>query len=86
MFNDFEDFLDFMIFCHTYYELNDVWYYNNDEKGILFEGWFDNPTGNKSNSPSILDEFEKPNYKKRISLDEIYNIWIKVSKTNQLKN
>ena len=38
MFKDFKEFQQFMIFCHTHYELNDVWHFENGDKGILFEG------------------------------------------------
>jgi hypothetical protein len=45
-----------MIFCHTHYELNDVWYFENGDKGILFEGWHNNTTGNQKYTPAKLNE------------------------------
>lgn len=78
MFKNFKDFQQFMIFCHTHYELNDVWHFENGDKGILFEGWWDNPTGNQKYSPAKLSEEEQPTRKKRTKLEEVYEVWQKV--------
>ena len=48
MFKDFKEFKQFMIFCHTHYELNDVWHFENGDKGILFEGAWNNSDGNQN--------------------------------------
>jgi len=78
MFKDFKEFQQFMIFCHTHYELNDVWHFENGDKGILFEGWHNNPTGNQKYTPDKLNEEEKPTHKKRTQLEEVYETWQKV--------
>lgn len=75
MFTTFEEFKNFMIFCHTHYELNDVWNKSSRNKGINFEGWFFNVTGNQEFSPEQLDETQRPLHRKRHSLEEIYETW-----------
>ncbi len=78
MFKDFKEFKQFMIFCHTHYELNDVWHFENGDKGILFEGAWNNSGGNQKYSPFNLPEEQKPQYAKRNSLEEVYEVWQKV--------
>lgn len=75
MFKDFKEFREFMIFCHTHYELNDVWYFENGDKGILFESWATNETGNQKYCPSKLDDKKRPIYKKINTLMEVYEVW-----------
>lgn len=83
-FSDFKEFNQFMIFAHTHYELCDVWHYKNGNKGILFEGWFDNTTGNQKYNPCKLPEDEQPTQRKRVPLEEVYETWLKVK--NNLRN
>ncbi len=78
MFKDFKELQNFMIFCHTHYELNDVWHFENGDKGILFEGWHNNTTGNQKYTPAKLNEQEQPTHKKRTQLEEVYETWQKV--------
>ena len=78
MFKDFKEFKQFMIFCHTHYELNDVWHFENGDKGILFEGAWNNSGGNQKYSPFNLPEEQQPQYAKRNSLEEVYEVWQKV--------
>ena len=78
MFKDFKEFKQFMIFCHTHYELNDVWYFENGNKGILFEGAWKNEGGNQKYSPFNLPEEQQPQYVKRKTLEEVYDVWQKV--------
>lgn len=80
LFKDFKEFKDFMIFCHTHYELNDVWHFEDGEKGILFEGARKNSTGNQKYSPFNLPEEQQPHpkYSKRNGLEEVYEVWQKV--------
>ena len=75
MFNDFKEFNQFMIFCHTHYTLNDVWHYENGDKGIQFEGPWNNSDGNQKYSPFKLPEEKQQEYDKRHSLEEVYNMW-----------
>ena len=78
IFKDFKEFKQFMIFCHTHYELNDVWHFENGNKGILFEGAWNNSGGNQKYSPLNLPEDQQPQYSKRNSLEEVYDVWQKV--------
>jgi len=78
MFKDFKEFQQFMIFCHTHYELNDVWHFENGDKGIFFDGWHNNENGNQKYSPAKLNELEQPTHKKRTKLEEVYEVWQKV--------
>lgn len=79
MFKNINELEDFMIFCHTHYELNDVWRMSENEKGILFEGPHNNDTGNQKYSPFNLKEEKIPLYKKRTKLSELYDVWEKVN-------
>lgn len=78
MFKDFKEFKQFMIFCHTHYELNDVWNFENGDKGILFDGWHNNESGCQKYNPSKLPEEDQPLHKKRTQLEEVYDAWKKV--------
>ena len=86
MFKDEKEFENFMIFCHTHYELNDVWRFENGDKGILFEGYHNNETGCQKYHPNKLPETERPEIdsKKRTQLIEVYEVWNKV-KENLVK-
>ena len=83
MFENFKDFENFMIFCNTHFELNDVWHFENGDKGILFEGWWGNETGNQKYSPYKLPKEEQPKNAKRLCLSEVYDTWIKVKNNLQ---
>ena len=78
MFKDFQEFKQFMIFCNTHYELHDVWHFENGDEGILLEGPWNNFGGNQKYSPFNLPEEQKPQYAKRNSLEEVYEVWQKV--------
>jgi hypothetical protein len=78
MFKDFKEFNQFMIFCHTHYDLNDVWNFKNGDKGIQFEGPCNNLDGNQKYSPFNLPEEQQPQHSKRNSLEEVYEVWQKV--------
>lgn len=84
MFKDLEEFKEFMVFCHTHYEINDIWHFKNGDKGILFEGWHDSSWGNQKYSPSKLNEDDRPLHKKRTELEEVYNTWQNIK--SNLKN
>jgi hypothetical protein len=85
MFKDFKELKQFMVFCHTHYEMNDVWHFENGNKGILFEGPLNNETGNQKYSPFNLPEEQQPEYNKRTKFEEVYEVWQKVRK-NLLNN
>ena len=78
MFKDFKEFKQFMIFCHTHYELHDVWHFENGDKGILLEGPWNNFGENQKYSPFNLPKEQQPKYAKRNSLEEVYEVWQKV--------
>ena len=83
MFKDFKEFKQFMIFCHTHYELNDVWYSQSGDKGLFFTGWH-NDCQNLKYSPMSLENPPEPN--KRNTLEEVYDCWLKVKENLQFTN
>lgn len=82
MFKDIKDLENFMIFCHTHYELNDVWHFKGKDKGILFDGPYNNTGGNQKWSPFKLPE--EPTQNKRTPIELVYEMWVKVN--NNLNN
>ena len=75
MFKDFKEFSQFMVFCHTHYEMYDVWHFEDGDKGIVFDGPTQNQGGNQKYSPYNLPEEKRPHYNKRNSLEEVYGMW-----------
>lgn len=76
MFKDINEMEDFQIFCHTHFDVFDVWHNSKSDKGILFEGWHDNKSKSQIFNPNKLKEHIP--YKKRRTTKEMYEIWQKI--------
>ena len=83
IFNSLKELNQFMVFCHTHYELNDVWHFENGNKGINFSGPHLNSGGNQKYSPFNLPE--QPDYNKRTNVETMYETWLKVKENNNNK-
>lgn len=82
-FESFDDFTNFMVFCHIHFELNDVWFNHDHDKGILFEGWCDNNSKSQDAnkySPSVLGDTDPLPHRKRTQLWDVYEAWVRVKK------
>ena len=76
IFNSLKELKQFMVFCHTHYELNDVWHFEDGKKGINFSGPHLNSGGNQKYSPFNLPE--PPDHNKRTDLESMYGTWLRL--------
>jgi len=83
IFSSLKELKQFMVFCHTHYELNDAWHLENGQKGINFSGPHLNSDDNQKYSPFNLPE--PPEHNKRTDIDSMYETWLKVREQNNSK-
>jgi len=83
IFNSLKELKQFMVFCHTHYELNDAWHFEDGNKGTNFSGPHLNSGDNQKYSPFNLPE--PPDYNKRTNVESMYETWLKVKENNNNK-